>query len=595
MKIMIARILCLTMVMSCFAAVLTGCTRDVVTKTDVSEIESVIQVPDSVIVEVGEDDPFTISTDGEELVILIPNGSEIIMQVAAETTLKQFLKVVAAKEGYEIHVLDSAENEVTDTSLLILDGMFFTVVKDGESDPVIRYVISVVSKVVIEQTIQKQEEINKIVSDLQINAPTSSTSSKTPESTISQTSSQTVNPVTDPEELVLASIWLSRFTNNDAEGKVWQSVFKDIEKQHKITTNVVNLDGNSATDIVVKDVMAGKTSADVYEVSAYIARCIARKNALVDLNTSKTLVMSNFDNAGTESMKFGKKIYGVSIDANATKPMGVLYNKDLIKKYAPDYNVEKLFNDNQWTFDSFKSIAELCTQDTNGDTKPDIYGLTSNTNVIGMALTANAGGTATMENGKVVAAMCSDAGIAALEWMKTIYNSKTWKYYANIKDSVNFFADGNAAMFASWMSYYTTIVTKADFSIGFVLMPKGPDKSDYINGQYDSKYFIVPKTNVKRLDLVSNWLNGTAAASSRLINEELKNLARSGFDETSREIYKWSVLNSTPEFSSGVFSEAVSSQVDSSVTSRSVSPAKTMKSIATLAQKELDDFFAPLY
>jgi hypothetical protein len=50
----------------------------------------------------------------------------------------------------------------------------------------------------------------------------------------------------------------------------------------------------------------------------------------------------------------------------------------------------------------------------------------------------------------------------------------------------------------------------------------------------------------------------------------------------------------TPEFRSA-FSSKVSSQVDESVTSKTKSPAKVMNAIKKQAQKELDDYYAPLY
>ena len=273
-----------------------------------------------------------------------------------------------------------------------------------------------------------------------------------------------------------------------------------------------------------------------------------------------------------------------------------MYNKNLIKKYASKYDIAKLYETKKWNFDAFQAIAKLCTVDTDGNGKTDIYGFTSNTNVIGMALTANAGGTALMKNGKVEATMCNDEGVAALEWCKKMFkDDKTWKYQADIMNCVKSFSNGEAAMFVSYLQYYPTIAASADFDLGFVLMPMGPAQSDYKNGVYDCGLFVVPKTKESRLSDIGLWLNGIAGVSSTLINLKTQDLLRNGLDSTSVTIYKWVVNNMTPEFSSGAFSGSVSSEVDGSVTSASKSPAKVMAAIKSQAQKECDDYYGDLY
>ncbi len=591
MRDKISRILCFSLILLILSGLFVGCNKDEKseTPTDVSSATSKEPVATkpapqaNVMEQVGEDDPYTIvpNTDGKEIIILSYDDNQtLVMTVAEKTTLAQFLACVAPKDGYEVKIMDAAGAEVTDVNTELVKGMVFNVFKKEAETPEVSFIINVVAQTVIDDTIDTQDQIdidNEYI-DQNPDVPDSSQS------------------VPAKGAIKLASIWSATYSSADAIGQIWNSTFTTIRNKQGISTAIINLAGDTAADVVVKDVMAGKNDVQVYEVPAYIARCIARKNCLADLKGSKTLKYSNFDNAGTTSMTFSGKLYGVAIDFKATKIMGVLYNKDLIKKYAPTYDVEKLYNEKKWTFDTFKSLAKECTRDLTGDGKPDVHGLTSNTNVIGMALTANAGGTSLMKNGKVEATMCSAEGITALEWMKKIYNTdKSWKFFASIKDSVNYFANGSSAMFASWLHYYNDIVPKANFKVGFVLMPMGPDQTEYISGQYDAQFYVVPKTNESQLDIIGEWLNGVSAASGKLINNEIKNLVKNGFDKSTQEIYKWGVNNATPEYSSGVFSSNISSQVDSSVTSSSKSPAKIMASIKSQAQKELDDFFNPLY
>jgi hypothetical protein len=174
-------------------------------------------------------------------------------------------------------------------------------------------------------------------------------------------------------------------------------------------------------------------------------------------------------------------------------------------------------------------------------------------------------------------------------------DDRSWNYKADINASVDVFANGQAAMFVSYLAFYNTIASKADFSLGFVLMPIGPAQTDYINGVYDAALYVVPKTNEKRLDDIGNWLNGMANVSGKLLNEQIKKLAKNGMDATCQKIYKSLVNNMSAEYSTGAFTSNVSSQVDSSVTSASKSPAKVMNAIKSLAQKECDDFYGPMY
>ncbi|MBR4869072.1 MAG: hypothetical protein IKU10_07935, partial [Clostridia bacterium] len=304
-----------------------------------------------------------------------------------------------------------------------------------------------------------------------------------------------------------------------------------------------------------------------------------------------------FNCAATESVTFNGRAYGVTWASKSVNPMGVIYNKSLIAKYAKSYDIEDLYDSKKWNFDNFQAIAKACTVDTDGNGKSDIYGFTSNTNVIGMALTSNAGGTALKNGEKVEATMCNEAGIKALEWCKEMFKTdKSWLYKADINQCVTEFTGGKAAMFVSYLQFYPQITAQANFKVGFVLMPKGPAQSNYRNGVYDGAYYIVPKTKAARLDDIGNWLNEIAqGTSTALLNNKVKDLAKNGFDSKSQTIYRWVVTNMTPEFSSGVFTSTISSQVDGSVTSAAKQPAKVMAAIKTQAQKECDDYYADIY
>ncbi len=594
MKSNIARILCLVLALMMSVSLFAGCSNEETPETT-TDVESTVSTLAPVIVDVDKDDPYTIakSKDGKDIVILTPNAdSSITMTVAEKTTLEAFLACVTAKEGYTIKVTDAKGNEVTDAKAIIAKDMIFEVYKDGETTAQVKLVINVVTQAVIEDTIDTQSNIDNSNAKLPSNVkPNPGPSNPGPSNPGPSNSNPGIKST-----ITLSTIWFDHYNGNDASAKAWQSTFSNMETKQGIKTEFARLDAASATDTIIKDVMAGKVTADVFDVSLAMCRNIARKKAAANIYASKTLKKSLYQCGATESVTFGGKAYGVTFASKSVNPMGVIYNKDLIKKYAPETNIEKLYNEKKWTFDAFQALAKKCTIDTDGNGKSDIHGFTSNTNIIGMALTSNAGGTALMKNGKVEATMCNDEGIAALEWCKKMFkDDRSWNYKADINASVDVFANGQAAMFVSYLQFYTTIATKADFTLGFVLMPIGPAQNDYINSVYDASLYVVPKTNEKRLDDIGNWLNGIANVSGKLLNEQIKKLAKNGMDSTCQKIYKSLVNNMSAEFSTGAFTANVSSQVDSSVTAASKSPAKVMNAIKNQAQKECDDFYGPMY
>ncbi len=398
-------------------------------------------------------------------------------------------------------------------------------------------------------------------------------------------------PEEQPINVVLASAYADDYTASDAKGRVFASALNEMSK-NGLNTTILAINDEIAVNTIVKEILSGvPSSADVYEMSQSMCRNASRHlgaRAFTDLD--ETL----FDCAATESVTFSGKAFGLTWASRSMNPMGVIYNKDLVKKYASDYNIVKLFNEKKWDFDNFQAIANACTIDTDGDGKSDIYGFTSNTNIIDMALTSNAGGLALKVNEKVEVTMCSDAGVKALEWCKEMFKTdRSWKYKDDINNCVSEFASGKTAMFVSSLQFYPQIASQAEFDMGVVPMPIGPDQNDYRNGVYENSYYVIPNTRGVRRNIVWKWLSELCeGTSSALLNAQVEILAENGLDAESQEIYKWMVNNMTPEYSSGVFTNSTMEQVRSSVTTTAKKPARVIASIQATAQSECDAYYS---
>ncbi len=591
----VTRLVCLLLAFMLVGSLFAGCGKDEAeSPTDVSSVASTpttsqptLQKQEDVIADITAE-PYEIkqSADGKDIIIpTFDENKNTVLTVAEKTTLAQFLACVMPKEGHSVKVFDAAGVEVTDVNTEMVSGMVFNVFKDGEEAAVVTLKIDVVAQSVIDDTIRDQEDIDD--------------NNDAYDQIVGGDDPITTGPVaTGPKvEVALTSVWGSSYIGTSQSAKTWQASLQNIEKYKGYKTTVATIDANSATDLIVKEVMAGKASADVFEISLNMCRQVAKAKAAANWLDSKTLDFSKVQNGGTQAITFTDKCYGIALNGTAGVVAGIMYNKDLIKKYAPDYDLQKLYKEKKWDFNAFREVAKLCTQDTNGDGKLDVFGVTSNTNIIGIMLTSNAGGTALMNSsGRVEATMCNDAGVAALEFCKTLFKTdRSWKYYADIKTAVSNFCTGNYAMLATNLYFYSEVAPNATFKFDFVHAPMGPDYGKYVDAVYDASVYMVPKTKSNRLDELGTWMNHLTSVSGKLLNNEANQMAKNGFSKEAIDIFRWCKNNMQADFSTGAFSGNISGQVDGSVTQASKSPTKVMASIKGAAQKELDDFYANMY
>ena len=380
--------------------------------------------------------------------------------------------------------------------------------------------------------------------------------------------------------ITLATSRIESYNSPDeATAAIWQAHLKDIKNRHSINTAVIPLDEKTAADTIYKEIMANASSADVYEVTPFICRqLIRKKGAAANLFASKTLNRAAFQNAATQSVTFKGKAYGVGLPIDTDdRFMGIIYNKDLVKQYAPDYDLEELYRQNKWDFDTFRAVANACTVDTDGNGKKDIYGITGNTQVINMAIIANTGGWAVKVEETVQATLCDNT---ALEWCINLFRKdKCWLYKADLDLSLEQFKRGKAAMFVSFLpipDQWKALPDTASF--GLLPMPMGSDQDQYISTSLDNHVYIVPITKTHRLDY------------------NRQHLAYAGFDQTACETYSNIVGYAHPEFSGGVLSGTIVSEAHAYVTSPcKCSPKLLLQNIKTKAQRECDEYYAPIY
>ena len=160
-----------------------------------------------------------------------------------------------------------------------------------------------------------------------------------------------------------------------------------------------------------------------------------------------------------------------------------------------------------------------------------------------------------------------------------------------MKDAVDVFAQGEAAMLATYAYMSQVVAETADFEMGFLPMPIGPSQTDYVTPTYEGDVYVVPKTIGKRLSQVGIWLNGIADVSDALLKVNLEQLAENGVDQEGCRVYETLMRQATPDYSTGVFSDSVGNAYEN----LSSLSDKQIIAVHTLAQQELDEFYNPLY
>lgn len=411
-----------------------------------------------------------------------------------------------------------------------------------------------------------------------------------PVSPLPPSSATTSKEEPKPIAITFRSIYKEQYTGETGMGKLWKDHFGKMAEKG-ILTSFSEIDPDTAVDTIFREVLAGKATTDVYEVSLGLSHQLAVKKVLANVFDSKTLNQKAFDNGGTHSNTINGKTYGASLSANANVMM-ILYNKDLIKRYAPHMDIPTLVAKNQWNYETFRTLAKKCTVDINGDGKNDRFGIVAGTDFITGFLYAATGGYAVMGKEKIEFAVVGEKAEVTLSFGKSLFkNDKAWKYYANSEKCAEYFAQGYCGMFAIPSWNIVDITQRLPFEFGLAPFPVPKEKQEKVYGVMDTKVFVVPLTAKSELDDVGVWLNGVAKIDSSLASQ-----VTFQWDRENALMYQTILRGTTAEYSAGATTTMIMSQVHSFVTAacRCTLESK-IRSITAVGQHELDEFYAPLY
>ena len=280
-----------------------------------------------------------------------------------------------------------------------------------------------------------------------------------------------------------------------------------------------------------------KAPTVLYEMDLATCRQMARAGWLADLSRSATLCGDLLQTAATRSVTVNGKVYGVGADDGSGMTYCLCYNMDMLKQYAtpeavrqtgqqmavdaaltdalaaavqqPD-PVTQLVEDGLWNYDAFRVLAKVCTVDTDGDNRTDVYGLTGNT-VYGCAQVFCAtGGVITEQNGRPTVTGLNEQAAQAAKHSRNLMKDRSQSYAAaTYTDNWR----NRKAVFVCAATYYVPAFTDGlAFQWHVAPLPRRPGSETNASCAFGGMVWALHKVQADRVNEAGSLLNHLAAA-----------------------------------------------------------------------------------
>ena len=197
-----------------------------------------------------------------------------------------------------------------------------------------------------------------------------------------------------------------------------------------------------------------------------------------------------------ELYSIGSSIYACSMGPSEPRN-GMYFNPQVLKDAGIDpESIYDMQANGTWTWDAFEEIMSKVQRDTDGDGADDVFGLCCNNSEFTNAAVFSNGGAYIGKDskGKFTYRLEDPETVEALEWMVQIFDKynnhnpedASWDYY------LQEFKSGTVAFMSEeeWRADYYGGFDECPFTPGFVMFPKGPKASTYVNVWNNNPYAI---------------------------------------------------------------------------------------------------------
>ncbi|GAA3400537.1 ABC transporter substrate-binding protein [Paenibacillus hodogayensis] len=271
------------------------------------------------------------------------------------------------------------------------------------------------------------------------------------------------------------------------------SLQKEVEKKYNVKIEYVAVPQAEYMDKLKASILNGSPIADIVFMGSPGAVPALTEQGLV-LPIDNLLVMSREKEIPVEAFSkltgYKGKTYGFGTNSSVDQ-IGIFYNRAMFRTNGlPDPH--EWVKKKEWTWDKFREVARQLTKDTNGDGKPDQWGLTGYAgDWLWFNILANGGSIVDIEAGKQK--LDDPKSIAAMDFMAKLFTEDkvvadpTWAF-------LDLFAKGNIGMTPSFSWTGSTWKEKMkQYGYGFLPMPLAPGQTDYANPARQVNCYFLPK------------------------------------------------------------------------------------------------------
>lgn len=297
---------------------------------------------------------------------------------------------------------------------------------------------------------------------------------------------------------ILFSAWWDGTPNADTpEGERALERQKEVEAKYNVKIKYVNQDYHQTAEKLSSTVMAGKPFADVVLVPDYLIAGLLQGgyftalDDFMDVRTESKMPDEVIDAGSYQT----SKAYGFNKSLALFDNTGMYYNKRIFEEAGVPTPAEAQ-DQGTWNWDTFIDYAKKLTVDTNGDGKPDQWGIAAAPNVLGLSLIYSNDTMAFDEKTKKFL-LDSPNAIEGLDMMSKLYNE-----YKVVKrnegndweDPAKYFKEGQAAMYPGgiWEAG-SRLQNQMKDEYVFVHFPQGPKAKGFKVGMSQFHMNFIPK------------------------------------------------------------------------------------------------------